>query len=211
MSVITIRCSRKYGPISWKHLIVQIFGGISNRSVLLVLHVFVLSEAMMMYSTVIRCESASIACSWLFNCPSQPQNKAVRQMMFSRSSSGRNLLFHHCSKEQQSACVGHIKEGRFVSLGFAHFCSMKLLSPAISVRPAHIKQRELLFAELTSPTPASAACSGPSTSPSCLQKQGVRYRVLHVTVCYCCLGGKSQVHSNLNCATLLSREISPPL
>lgn len=59
MSMITVTCFRKYSPISWKYLIAQIFGGISNRSVLLLLHVFVLSEAMMMYSTVIRCESGT--------------------------------------------------------------------------------------------------------------------------------------------------------
>jgi len=57
MSMITARHFRKYGPISWKCLIAQSVGGISNRSVLLHLHVFVLSEAVMMYSTVIRCES----------------------------------------------------------------------------------------------------------------------------------------------------------
>lgn len=85
--------------------------------------------------------------------------------MLSYSSSGRNLLFHHCNKEQNSVCAGYIKEGRFVSMGFVHFCSMKLLSPAISVWPARIKQGELASAELTSPMPATAACSGPSMSP----------------------------------------------
>lgn len=59
MSMIALKHSRKYGPISWKYLIVQTFGGISNWAVLLLLHVFVLSEAMMMYSIVIRCESGT--------------------------------------------------------------------------------------------------------------------------------------------------------
>jgi len=82
--------------------------------------------------------------------------------MFSSSSSGSNLLFRHCSKEQKSMYDGHIKEGRFVSLGFVRFCSMNLLSPAISVRPAHIEQCELPSAELASPTPGS----GPRVSPA---------------------------------------------
>lgn len=57
MSMITVRHFRKHNPISWKYLITQTFGGITNRSVLLLLHGFVLSEAMMRYSAVIRCES----------------------------------------------------------------------------------------------------------------------------------------------------------
>lgn len=56
----------------------------------------------------------------------------MRQVMFSYSLSGRNLLLYHRNKEQESVYVGRVKEGRVVSLGFLQFCSKKLLSPAIT-------------------------------------------------------------------------------
>lgn len=96
------------------------FGGISNGFVLLLLHAVVLSEAMMMCSTAIRWVwDFTAPFAQLFSCPSQSQNKALIQIMFSYSSSGRNLLSHHCVREQKQVYFGPMKVGKFVSLFFS--------------------------------------------------------------------------------------------
>lgn len=110
------------------------FGGISNGFVLLLLHAVVLSEAMMMCSTAIRWVwDFTAPFAQLFSCPSQSQNKALIQIMFSYSSSGRNLLSHHCVREQKQVYFGPMKVGKFVSLFFQFLWNLlKLFSPAIT-------------------------------------------------------------------------------
>lgn len=98
------------------------FGGISNGFVLLLLHAVVLSEAMMMCSTAIRCESG-ILLFHLYGFLVAHLNHEIRHWgrLFSYSSSGRNLLSHHCVREQKQVYFGPVKVGKFVSLFFSIF------------------------------------------------------------------------------------------
>lgn len=53
--------------------------------------------------------------------------------LFSYSSSGRNLLSHHCVREQKQVYFGPMKVGKFVSLFFQFLWNLlKLFSPAIA-------------------------------------------------------------------------------
>lgn len=148
----------------------------------------------------------TIACVWLFNCPSQPQNKASRQIMFSHSSSGGNLLFHHCRGNRSQCILVTLKRGKRGGLfppplpPPPPFYLMKLLYPAISAWTTCIKQWELLSASLTFPMAATTACCNPRMSLFCLQKWA--------TSCRNTADYQNLVISNLNCYMVFKQDFS---